>query len=175
MTREDIRQIRKTYGMTQGRFGSALGVSSQTMFFWEKGVNAPSGHQQIILHRLSAMAKNPQQFARAKDALSRAQFMRPGFEPETAPGSVDLNTCGLGLMLAALFKTDEDYGLDRLRAIKFTRIKNSQEIAFTECLEQPLSDETQFRVTFNISRQRALKIKKMLKKAVSQLDELTKG
>lgn len=168
MNKSDVRKIRKTYGMTQASFASALGVSPQTTYFWERGVNEPSEYHKIILHRLATMAHNPKLFACATTALDQAQFMRPGVSKDAIPGSADLSTCGLGRLLLALFRVEEDFGISSLSGIMFKLSKDKKKISFNESLIRPLEDGTQFRLAF-IDKKKAVRIKKILEKAAAQL------
>ena len=46
---EDIRQIRKHVGLSQGIFASSLGVSKKTVEAWECGRNIPLGPSRRLL------------------------------------------------------------------------------------------------------------------------------
>jgi len=46
---EDIKQIRKLVGLSQGIFASSLGVSKKTVDAWERGRNTPEGPSRRLL------------------------------------------------------------------------------------------------------------------------------
>lgn len=46
---EDIKQIRKSVGLSQVVFASSLGVSKKTVEAWECGRNAPEGPSRRLL------------------------------------------------------------------------------------------------------------------------------
>lgn len=168
MKNDEIKKLRAAYGMTQSAFSSALGVSCQTVYYWESGRLNPSSHQKIVLHRLARMSKNRRGFLRAFDAMDKSQFMRPCPEDSDVLGSTDLRSCGLGRLLLALFRVEEDFGLDSLSGIMFKLSEDKKKVSFNESLIRPLEDGTQFRLAF-IDKKKAVRIKKMLEKAAAQL------
>lgn len=96
-----LKKLRATYGLTQQALSRALGVSAQAVYFWERGSNGPSEHHEVILMRLSDMAKNKKLFERAKAALAKTQFMKP----ELVEGG-RVEDSGIGYLLFSLFGTN---------------------------------------------------------------------
>jgi DNA-binding XRE family transcriptional regulator len=47
-----IRSLRDAYGETQREFVPRLGISLETLRFWEQGRGVPSGPASILLERL---------------------------------------------------------------------------------------------------------------------------
>lgn len=66
-TPNEIREIRKNAGMTQGVFASCLGVTKKAVEGWEGGRSHPNGAVRRIL---SLMKENPQ-FADDVGIISR--------------------------------------------------------------------------------------------------------
>jgi putative transcriptional regulator len=49
---EQVKQIRKSTGMSQKVFASYMGVSAKTVEAWEAGINRPSGAASRLLSML---------------------------------------------------------------------------------------------------------------------------
>lgn len=121
MSPEDIRYLRtECYGLTREEFANALGVTAQTIYFWEKGTYFPSRYDLVVLYRLWEMYQNPFYREKAKQALKQAATLPPvppnninyqntqnknSLGPLIAGGLIGI---GLGLLLSKLFGEDTD-------------------------------------------------------------------
>ncbi len=55
MTRKDIKTLRGE--MTQSTFGGLLGVTSQAVYYWERGTYSPGGSALILLRMIKSDRK----------------------------------------------------------------------------------------------------------------------
>lgn len=113
---EQIKMLRQTYGLTREEFAKALGVSAQTIYFWENGTHAPSRYDSVVLYRLWEMSFSPATREEARQALRKAIDLpnSPPFQKHTDSSDVlgaaivgGLIGFGLGVLLTALFGKDD--------------------------------------------------------------------
>ena len=110
MQPDDIRALRAAYGLTREEFARAIGVTKQTIYFWEHGKYYPARYDSIVLYKLWAMLHNPEERKIAKNALFKAKTLPPEPSIEEKKGgnigaflSGELIGFGLGLILQSLF------------------------------------------------------------------------
>jgi DNA-binding transcriptional regulator YiaG len=53
MDKDEIRQLRKSLGMTQQTFSNKLGISTSTVQKWEGGTAKPRGLSRKVLKKLA--------------------------------------------------------------------------------------------------------------------------
>lgn len=61
ITREDIKSIRVSLGLTQGLFGSLLGVQNVTVCRWERGSLNPTSYQTALIRAFGRAARSHKQ------------------------------------------------------------------------------------------------------------------
>ncbi len=54
MTAKEIKELRKSLGLTQDKFAYKLGIASSTIYFWESGRVSPS---PLALEKLTALLR----------------------------------------------------------------------------------------------------------------------
>lgn len=52
VTRDSLRQLRQSMGMTQVEFGTHFGVERNTVTRWEMGLNQPKGKRRRTIARI---------------------------------------------------------------------------------------------------------------------------
>lgn len=109
MKPEDIRALRIAYGMKRELFAKVLGLSKQSLYYWERGTHSPTRYDLIVLLRLWAMLHNPKKRKIAKDVLWKASKL-PSCPAEKDGAHIGdffhggLQNFGLGLILSTIFK-----------------------------------------------------------------------
>ena len=58
-TAEEVKEIRRSTGLTQNLFAKWLGVSTRTVEAWESGRNTPSGPSSRLLELLQTHRLDP--------------------------------------------------------------------------------------------------------------------
>lgn len=69
MTAQEIREIRKSLGLTQAEFGQLLGAHGMTVSRWELGSLSPTAYQQALLVAFRAAADKQKLDEAVKSAL----------------------------------------------------------------------------------------------------------
>jgi transcriptional regulator with XRE-family HTH domain len=72
LTNRQIRRIRSGLGLTQGQVASLLGVHPLTVSKWERGLLAPSSHQEALLRSFKKATSEPDIGATIGDLLVTA-------------------------------------------------------------------------------------------------------
>lgn len=52
----DVKEIRKSYGLTQDQFASAIYMTPSTIKQWEQGLRTPKGTSRIVLEAMAIVA-----------------------------------------------------------------------------------------------------------------------
>lgn len=73
MNPNDIKAIRAAYGIKREDFAKSIGVTKQTLYFWEHGTYYPSRYDVVMLHKLWSMLQNSRQREIAHSALHKAK------------------------------------------------------------------------------------------------------
>jgi transcriptional regulator with XRE-family HTH domain len=103
-----ITRIRNAYGLTQQDFARALGVSTQTIWYWEKGRFKPNRFDLVVLTQMEAAIGNLPYQDRVRNALHEAQVLPPDQRAAEGTKLGDLIAAGaiavgLVVLLEALF------------------------------------------------------------------------
>ena len=71
MNPEDIRALRASYCLTREELAKAIGVTKQTLYFWEKGTYKPSRYDAVVLRELWKITQNTKKKVFMKKVLHK--------------------------------------------------------------------------------------------------------